>query len=816
MRDLVSFLKYFEDHPWVFVVLYKKEILYINKSFREMLGFSEEDIKNMTILDLIKKKSDREYIKSNIEKRLKGEVFAKPYKYIELVNKKNERFYANFYSQTIKIDDEYMGLAIGFDSTEDYKKEFLIDILKEINQAIISKNSEEEIFTDILNEIYERGNYVFVCVFVNENKQIHPKYCKGFDKEFLNFLKDNFVFENREKCPGIDYLLKNEIMVVNDVENIKNINPDLYSLLSQRNANSLLFIPIYNSDKIYGAIGIVSKYKNDFDELSLKIFKEAKQDLEFSLKKIENHSYLEILKRAIDKTFAWVLITDENANIIYANEAVEKLSGYKLKNLLGKNPKIFKSGYHSEEFYEKMWENLKNNIPVEALLINKSKNGKLFYLKDRIVPVITPSGKKYYISLGIDITQEYNLKDKLKKDILTNLPNRSEFINIASKILKKDKKYACVVIDITDFKIFNQIYGNESGDFVLKEFAKFLKTFFYENDVVARIGGDEFAVLFEVKEYTHVEKIMKNLIEKIKNNDKFRNKLSVNIGISLYPKDDTDIIKLLEKAIFALQIAKEKGDFSYEFFDKLYDKKIIEYYDVKNLIIKAIRNDMFIYHFQPYVDSKTFEIVGAETLLRIKDGDKIIYPGDFIEFLENSNYIKEVEKLMFPKYIKYLKQVKIPLSFNISGRSLTDMNHIKTLFARQSNLPIVIELTEREIALNIEYTKSVFNYFKSKNIKVSIDDFGTGYSSLTYLKDLPADYLKIDMSFVKNIVSSKKDRAIVETIVHFAHNFDLKTIAEGVETIEQVKILQEMECDYLQGYYFYKPMEFGDLLKILK
>ncbi|QCI29117.1 EAL domain-containing protein [Caminibacter pacificus] len=240
-----------------------------------------------------------------------------------------------------------------------------------------------------------------------------------------------------------------------------------------------------------------------------------------------------------------------------------------------------------------------------------------------------------------------------------------------------------------------------------------------------------------------------------------------------------------------------------------------EYSDVKELIIKAIKKNAFVYHFQPYVDAKSFEIVGAEILLRIDLNGKLIYPDVFIDFAENSGYIKEIEKIMFPKYIEYLKKLDISLSFNISGKSLSDEKHIKTLFREYENLPVIIELTEREIAGNIEYTKEIFSFFKQKGFKLSIDDFGTGYSSLTYLKDLPADFIKIDMSFIKNIENSTKDLAIVETIINFAHKFGLKTVVEGVETKTQVEILQKLNADCLQGYYFAKPMPFEELKDFL-
>ncbi|WP_024789590.1 EAL domain-containing protein [Lebetimonas sp. JH292] len=262
-------------------------------------------------------------------------------------------------------------------------------------------------------------------------------------------------------------------------------------------------------------------------------------------------------------------------------------------------------------------------------------------------------------------------------------------------------------------------------------------------------------------------------------------------------------------------MTKEKGEFTYEFFSSQINEQILKYTQTKNLLKTALKNKEFIYHFQPYVDSKSLKIAGAETFLRIKHNNKIIYPNNFIDNAENSGFIKTIEKQMFPKFLEYLQQINIPLSFNISGKSLTDEEHIKNLFKKIRNLPINIELTEREIAGDIEYTKKIFNYFKNKKFKLSIDDFGTGYSSFSYLKDLPADYLKIDISFVRNIENSKKDYAIVETIIDFAHKFDLKTIAEGVENINQLKLLQNAECDYIQGFYFYKPMPFNEFKSLL-
>ena len=818
---LDQLFKIFDKQRYLAVMMYKEKILYINPRMQELLGYDKETILQMHPADIFPENEHKEKVKENIKRRLKGEDFPATYDPVEIKNTYNKRLYVKFCSQTIKLPDgTYAGLVSGLDLTDNLKKECLIDILKEINQTVITQETEKEIFSKIAKYTHKRGNYEFVCASIKipGSTDMDPKYCYGnYDDKFLDFLRSIFKADSQyaDKCMATKYMIDNKFMLINDLAKMDFSNKTLIDTMLKQNFRSVLFFPIFKNNELYASIGICSRYRDDFDKTSIKIFKEAKQDIEFALKKAENIIYLKLLQEALDKTYSWVVITDENGNILYINKSVEEITGYKLTELLNKNPRIFKSGYHSTEFYKKMWNKLLNNEIVETIIINKDKKGRIFYLKDKIVPVTTPDGKKYYISLAVDITHEKTLQNKLKKDLLTDLPNRNEFINLISKAIHPKQNYACIIIDLKDFKIFNQLNGNSTGDYLLRKFADFLKTIFYENDIIGRIGGDEFAVFIKYNSINDLYSIIHKIMYKIKNLEDFHNKISINIGVSLYPKDSANITELIEKAFLALEIAKEKGDFTYEFFNKQINQKIIEYSDIKKLITTAIKNKEFIYHFQPYVNAKTLEITGAETLLRIKRNNTLIYPNTFIDFAENSGYIKEIEKIMFPQYLKHLNELSIPLSFNISGKSLTDQNHIKTLFGNVNNKSIVIELTEREIAGNIEYTKEIFKYFKEKGFNLSIDDFGTGYSSLTYLKDLPADYIKIDISFIRNIEKSEKDLAIVETIINFAHKFNLKTIAEGVETENQVKILQKLNCDYLQGYYFAKPMPIDKLKKFL-
>ncbi|WP_123352942.1 sensor domain-containing diguanylate cyclase [Caminibacter pacificus] len=403
---------------------------------------------------------------------------------------------------------------------------------------------------------------------------MEPKYCRGnFDEKLSLKIRENLKADEKYKnrCSAVKYLLDDEFLVINSIEEFNFVNEDIKKDLLSKNYNSILFFPINKEGKIYASIGVCSKYVDDFDSKTLAIFEEAKQDIEFALKKSENMTYLKLLQEALDKAYSWVLITDEDGKILYANKSVEEVSGYSFSEIFGKTPSVFKSEYHNEEFYQKLWNKISNGEIVETTLINKDKYGKSFYLKTKIIPLLAPNGKKYFIFLALDITHEKKLQNKLKKDLITGLLNRSEFVKLLKQKLN-DNKYALIIVDLRDFKIFNQLNGNAQGDALLKDMAKLLKETF-SNAFISRIGGDEFAVLTEYSSKNEITASINRLMHKIKHLRNFHNKISANVGIALYPEHSKDIVKLIEKAYLALEIAKQKGDFASEFFSEDIRKK---------------------------------------------------------------------------------------------------------------------------------------------------------------------------------------------------------------------------------------------------
>lgn len=757
--------------PHIGLLIYKNKIIFASNKTKKIFDIDDR-IYKLSPLDVFPEYIKHK-IKPNIEKRLNGEFFNTYYE-LELPSFNQKRIFVKFFASTIIYEGSYAGAVLVIDTTNEYKKTQMLQIINNINNTI---------------KLTFVNNRLNIDLFLNET---------------IKAIKSSNFFHN------IRLLKKN---LKNDFE-IKN-NP-------HRKYKSSALFPIYVNGKIYANIKIFSIYKNDFDKTTTKTLKEINNTLNLSIQSIIDIQTLKILKTSVENSYQWIIITNEKGEIIYANDTVEKISGYNISFLLGKNPKIFKSGFHNDDFYKNMWQTILKGKPFEAVFINKSKEGKIFYLKSKIIPVKFHN-KTFFLSLAMDITNERLLQNQLSdikfKDTLTNLLNRYGFVIKASEtIIQYKSNYALFVIDLKDFAAVNEIKGHKFGDILLMEFAEFLKDIFYKTDIIARIGNDEFCVFLTYKEIKSLYSVINKFLEHIKDK-KFNNfTVSINIGIAVLPNDATNIEELLEKGYIALKSAKQKGENVFEFYNPSISENLETFIKIKEILTNALINNELEFFFQPYVRSENLEFGACECLLRINHNNKTILPFMFIDYAEKSGMIKEIEIIMANKLVNNIKKLNFNYSLNISGISLKDETHINKIIdiTKQYSKNIIIEITERELIDNIEYTIKIFEKFKNNGYKIAIDDFGTGYSSLIYIKNIPADFIKIDINFIKNITNSEKDLAIVDTIINFAKKLKIKTIAEGVETINQVLILQKLGCDYLQGFYFSKPLPFEDLKKLLK
>lgn len=421
-------------------------------------------------------------------------------------------------------------------------------------------------------------------------------------------------------------------------------------------------------------------------------------------------------------------------------------------------------------------------------------------------------------------------------DALTGLPNRNLFFDrLTQEIARAEygkKPVAVVAVDIDRFKSINDAYGLEAGDAVLQEVAKRLLSSVRDGDTIARLGNDDFGVLLvDIADSSDIilviDKIMKNVSHPILFDGK-EIMLTLSAGISVYPDDGKEASSHMKNADRAIAKAKQQGRKNYQFYTQDMDVKATEFVQMEKDLFNAIKNEEFILHYQPYWDITTKKLIGVEALVRWKSPESgLISPGKFIPVLEDTRMIIEVGEWILRTAIRQVKEWQdkkypiVPVSVNLSliqfrQKDLSKM--IEKIIKESGCCPslLTLEITESAFMHDIDFTYSVLANLKRIGVSVSIDDFGTGYSSLAHLKRLPVDNLKIDMSFIREIATDPDTASIVTAIIAMAHTLNLKTIAEGIETEEQWKILQLLRCDMGQGYYFSKPLPAEEIEKFFK
>ena len=412
-------------------------------------------------------------------------------------------------------------------------------------------------------------------------------------------------------------------------------------------------------------------------------------------------------------------------------------------------------------------------------------------------------------------------------DPLTGLGNRAFFEKLFEEEIElakyREKKLIVIILDIENFSLINSAYGRAAGDLVLKEVAKRLQEFLKDTGIVARIGLDEFAIVKEYKEEKIFEELkqMENYIMKEIPFNQKSIRINISCGISLFPNNGETAKELILKAETALAVAKKKKERKIEFYEAEMSKRFSNRLDMERNIRKALEKKDFIIYYQPVVSTENMEIVGAEALIRWNNSKQgSIPPGAFIPVAEETGLIKDIDIYVFSKVSNDIQKwkkagVKIPgrISINLTATNVKEILdlQIDTEIAKH----ITLEITEREILKALK-NREYLEELKNNGYHISIDDFGTGYSSLNYLIEIPANYIKIDISFVRRLSESAKIRKLVRGIIDIASIFEIETIAEGVEKYEQLEILREMGCNKFQGFLFGPavPVEkFEEMLK---
>lgn len=558
------------------------------------------------------------------------------------------------------------------------------------------------------------------------------------------------------------------------------------------------------------------------------------------------------LSLAVDGSSDWVLVTGKDGRIEYANKAVEEMSGYQKEEILGQTPKIFKSGKHTDTFYTELWETILSGQTFRAIISNRKKDGGLFEVFHTITPLKNSGGEiTHFVSMAKDVTQQKILEERIHRlayyDDLTGLPNRvfhQELLARTIEIAKRHKQiFALLYMDLDNFKRINDTLGHNVGDLLLKSVARKLSAFLRSCDDIARCqevnledvlfrpGGDEFLVLLhnlgEAQDAARVARRILEALSKPWDVDGREVFLTASIGISLYPDDGETVDHLLKNADAAMYHAKAEGKNNYQFYSKSLNASVLELLMLESEMRKGLDRGEFTLYYQPKLDASTRRITGMEALIRWNHPEKgLLLPGRFISAAETSGLIVPMAEFSLRAACVQLRKWQdegcrpITVAVNVSGRQFNQKNLIEVVDGalRDAGLSpryLELEITESTIMRNPDEAVRTLLALKERGIEIAIDDFGTGYSSMNYLKRLPLDFLKIDQSFVRNLASSPSDQAIVRATIAMAHSLNLKVIAEGVETTEQMDFLCELGCDEVQGFLFSRAVpaqEFSALL----
>ncbi|MCC7145231.1 MAG: EAL domain-containing protein [Phycisphaeraceae bacterium] len=549
------------------------------------------------------------------------------------------------------------------------------------------------------------------------------------------------------------------------------------------------------------------------------------------------------LSRAVEQTPTSVVITDLEGKITFVNQAFCRVTGYTEQEALGQNPRVLKSGLMPAAVYKELWDTIKAGREWRGELQNRRKNGQLYWELAVISPLTDGRGNiTHYLAVKDDITVRKQMEDELRSaartDKLTGLPNRAMLGDrLQQAVLRarrmQDYRFAVLFLDFDRFKNINDSLGHESGDQLLQEIAIRLRAVIREGDslssqagehTTARLGGDEFVVLLDgIQESADAQIVADRLLEAFALPYRLGGRevyATASIGIVTSANAADTAEGILRDADTAMYEAKLAGKGRYVTFDVSMRDRVQNRLHLENDLRKALESDQLFLVYQPIVSLRTGEVESLETLVRWRHPQRgLISPGEFIPIAEDTGLIIPIGEWVLRESCRQFSLWRQDLgpaaprgiSVNLSRNQLLLPNlpdTIRRILAETSVPPqcLHLEITESAVMRDVDLATRILRAVKEVGVKLDMDDFGTGYSSLACLHQFPIDVLKIDRSFVANIDRGKDFAALVHAVTQLAGNMGIPVVAEGIETADQVLILQSLECDFGQGYFFSSPL----------
>jgi diguanylate cyclase (GGDEF)-like protein/PAS domain S-box-containing protein len=717
--------------------------------------------------------------------------------------------------------------------------------LSQTNRAIIHIRERQALFDEVCRVAVEYGHFCLAWIgLVDEAGWIVPQAIHGPVSDAYRRMRvsiDPDLPEGRGFAGQA--MRENRSYVVNDFLAEPRVAPWREQALAA-GVKSLATFPLRRDGRSVGVINLHGDEIGFFSDELVALLEEMADNISFALTNMQREAEREAAIRALDASeqrfrqlaanvpeIFWIA-EPEPSRLTYVSPAFETIFGLSVAKVL-ENPKAWVEAVHPED-RERMDASrklaLEGGLDQEFRIVRP--DGEMRWLHNRSFPVTDANGRVTMITgLTEDITarklDEERLQNLAHYDNLTQLPNRTLFYDRLQQTIlharRENRPAAVIFVDLDHFKHVNDTLGHAAGDRLLLQVAHRLQGAIRSEDTVGRLGGDEFAVILSSladanDAGTVAQKLMAALHEpfRIDGREMF---VTASAGITLYPEDGDGADALLKNADVAMYRAKELGRNAYQFFKAEMNTRALERMSMESNLRRALDRGEFLLHYQPKADLRTGEITGLEALLRWQHPDLgLVSPARFVPILEENGLIIPVGEWVLQEVCSQIgkwaadKEISpVPVAVNLSGRQLQHRDIARSLqriIAGAGVTPrlIDLEITESVLMREPEKIGGILRGLQQFGIRLSVDDFGTGYSSLNYLKTFPLDTLKIDRSFVRDIVSDPDDAMITRAVISMAHSLRLNVVAEGVETGAQLAVLVAGGCDEMQGFYFSRPL----------
>jgi diguanylate cyclase (GGDEF)-like protein/PAS domain S-box-containing protein len=595
------------------------------------------------------------------------------------------------------------------------------------------------------------------------------------------------------------------------------------------------------SGQVLGTFGIYYAQPRTPTRVELDLIGEFARFAGIAVARVRADSTLRQAAAVFENTSEGVVITDLTPRIMTVNRAYTEITGYEEAEVLGRNPSLLMSGRQDETFYQTLWANVRETGHWQGEIWNRRKNGELYPQLLTISSVYDSEGlPSHYVGVMTDISQlkqsEAQLEHLAHYDPLTDLPNRlllqSRLEHALERAERHRQQVAVMYLDLDRFKNVNDSLGHPVGDELLAALARRLRERLRDDDTLGRLGGDEFLVVLENLERPEdaagVAHTLIQLLEKpfaLPSGHEVY--VGASIGISLYPDDGSGVTELIKNADVAMYQAKEQGRNTMCFYTPALTLAANERLVMEARLRRALANGEFVLHYQAQLDARSGALISCEALARWQSPEEgMISPARFIPLAEETGLIVPLGEWVLRTACTQAKAwldagfPSLLMAVNMSGRQLQQRDVVQRISTvlQETGLPadhLKLELTESMIMGHGKQAVELLHALKSLGLRLSIDDFGTGYSSLAYLKRFPIDELKIDQSFVHDIPHDLNDMEIAAAIIALARNLNMKVVAEGVETREQLEFLTRQGCHAYQGYLFSRPMPAEEFTRLL-